>query len=123
MNQPVLGTLVPAGSYRDAVHVAISPTVAADAMMPGDHVRIRAEDGAGCFARHDDPRAVGIVDPFLTKAVVPGEVFWLCVYPNSVTSLRHAWTHPVIRSVATRPAAYPAVVSPFVPSFPAEVVE
>src|SRR5262245_12646153 len=83
-----IGRLVAAGEGRDAVHVAIAPTTAPCELWPGQH-----------GDQHGTPEApgvtpVGIVDPFLREPVLPGQRFWLLLYPNTVTSLRHEWTHP-----------------------------
>ena len=77
---------------RDAVHVAIAPTTAACELRPGQHV-----DQHG---RPEGPGAVpvGIVDPFLREPVAAGQRFWLFLYPNTVTSLRHEWTHPAFQT-------------------------
>lgn len=85
MSEVKLGELVPADQGRDAVHVAIIPMVAYRTMHPGEHLNN------------------GIVDPFLTRAVRPGERYWLCLYPNTVTSLRHVWTHPAFPTEAPSP--------------------
>ncbi|MFO0822607.1 MAG: hypothetical protein U0792_05710 [Gemmataceae bacterium] len=45
---------------------------------------------------------VGIVDPFLREAVRPGQRFWLFMYPNTVTTLRHEWTHPAYATTSTQ---------------------
>jgi hypothetical protein len=62
---------------RDAIHVAVLPMVATNNLVPGQRLRN------------------GIVDPFRTDPVIlPGERFWLFLYPGTVTGLRHVWTHP-----------------------------
>ncbi len=76
MNGPKLGTNPNPDSGRDAVHIAIIPMLATKRLDPGERL------------------ANGLVDPFLTVPVEPGQWFWLLLYPNTVTSLRHIWTHP-----------------------------
>lgn len=79
-----LGTIIPDGGGRDAIHVAVVPTVATERLAPGQHV---GKDGTT-----NNP--VGIVDPFLPGPVFKGERFWLLLYPRTITGLRHVWTHP-----------------------------
>ena len=86
-----LGTKISEGEQRDAVHVAVLPVEAAHPMHPGDHVGLL--NGKASF---DAKEQVGIVDPFLSSRVQPGECFWLMLYPRTITSLRHEWTHPAI---------------------------
>lgn len=56
-------------------------------LNPGEHVGVK-----NGLAVREDP--IGIVDPFLHLPVEPRDVFWLCLYPGSITSLRHDWEHP-----------------------------
>ena len=80
-----LGMLAPEGAGRDAIHLAVEPIIATVRVYPGQHV---AADGTPVGTK------VGIVDPYLTSAVEPGQRFWLFVYPRQITSLRHVWSHP-----------------------------
>lgn len=85
---PTIGRLVSGDAGRDAVHVAVAPVTAPCELQPGQHVDPRGNpEGSGVAP-------VGIVDPFLREPVRPGQRFWLFLYPNTVTSLRHEWTHP-----------------------------
>lgn len=85
-----LGTVIGPNERRDAIHIAVEPTVAKEALTPGDHVT-----ADGRWVQMGDAEAVGIVDPFLPRARVKiGERFWLLVYPRQIHSLRHVWTHP-----------------------------
>jgi hypothetical protein len=86
---PNLGATPGEDARRDAVHVAVAPMVAAERLLPGQHVGL-LEDGRAGVAEE----LIGIVDPFLTEAVRPGQRFWLFLYPETITSLRHVWTHP-----------------------------
>lgn len=85
---PNIGELCKDDSRRDAIHFAVAPVVADTDLRPGDHVGVA--DGRASR----DGAAVGIVDPFLKGVVRKGQRFWLFLYPNTVTSLRHVWTHP-----------------------------
>lgn len=85
MDQPKLGELLgPADLDRDAIHIAIAPCTAAMNLSSGVPV--------GADGTQNAP--VGIVDPFLTVPVRPGDRFYIFLYPNTITSLKHLWTHP-----------------------------
>lgn len=98
-----LGQLIEGQQYRDAIHVAVAPMIAAQNLEPGDHVGF-VEPHSQAVGYSKD--ALGIVDPFLKVKVPKGSQFWLFLYPNSITSLRHDWTHPAFgASVASDMAA------------------
>lgn len=84
-----LGELITGQECRDAILIAVAPIVAGEDLQPGQHVRV--EDG-NAFASNES--AVGVVDPFLREWVRSGQQFWLCLYPRTITSLRHEWSHP-----------------------------
>jgi hypothetical protein len=88
-----LGTIIGEGEKRDAIHLAVEPTVAAEKLYPGQDVGV---DGT-----RNNP--VGIVDPFLKSPVMPGDRFWLVVYPRQITSLRHVWSHPSFPTEVPQP--------------------
>jgi hypothetical protein len=88
--QDTLGKLIDDTEQRDAVHFALAPVYATVKLAPGQAVGfINGTQNAGPCS---DP--VGIVDPFLKHWVRPGERFWMFLNPNSITGLRHEWTHP-----------------------------
>jgi len=87
-----IGEVITTEQHRDAVHFAIAPVVAAQKLKPGQHVGFIG-DKVGVA---DTP--LGIVDPFLAKPVKEGEKFWLFLYPNTVTGMRHEWMHPAFES-------------------------
>jgi hypothetical protein len=90
MSESILGQLVDEKAERDAIHIAIAPVVAGERLYPGDHVGFVSE---GIVAKRDD-KLIGIVDPFLMKPVAEGQRFFLCLYPKTVTGMRHHWQHP-----------------------------
>ncbi len=80
-----------ASAAKDAIHVAIAPVTAGDHLQPGQHVKLVPD---GSAIRAPVGRGIGIVDPFLHQAVEAGQRFYLFLYPNTVTGLRHDWSHP-----------------------------
>ncbi len=88
----LLGKLIEGEPGRDAVHIAVIPMTAPCQLIPGQRVGNQGNP-------HGIP-VVGIVDPFLTGTVEPGQRFWLWLYPKSTTSLRHEWTHPAFPSTS-----------------------
>lgn len=99
---PQMGRIIDSDVQRDAVHVAIAPVHAEERVFPGQRVGLRA--GTGDVA---DPGAepVGIVDPFLSHPVDAGNRFWLFLFPETVTGLRHEWSHPAFDSKRRAPDA------------------
>lgn len=93
MSEAKLGFLISETSERDAIHVAIAPVVAAENLDPGDHVGLNPEGKATT----NSDKKLGIVDPFLTKYLQPGDRFYLVLYPNTVTGMRHHWFHPAFK--------------------------
>jgi hypothetical protein len=116
------GRLIPTGSTpeRDAIHVAVAPVEvkdyesderwgagAGDGLPPGTHVgltRNRSWGDLPVVTADPEERAelIGVIDPFLTRPVRHGERCWLYLYPNTVTNLRHDWTHPSFPLSAAR---------------------
>lgn len=96
-----LGRIIDTEQQRDAIHVAIVPIVVSQRLLPGTHVGLNAkgEAAAGC-------NLVGVIDPFLREYVHPGQKCWLFIYPGTITSLRHEWTHPEFEDI-TAPTVDP----------------
>lgn len=88
LTQSQIGKIIKNG-HRDAVHVAVIPVVADTDYFPGQHIGYK--DG---FTTKENP--LGIVDPFLKEDVKQGQMFYMFLYPNTITSLSHLWTHPEI---------------------------
>lgn len=89
MSDIKLGQFITGDADRDAIHIAIAPMVAETDLEPGAYVGVFQNGNAGLH-----PVPIGIVDPFLRRTVRAGERFWLCLYQQTVTGMRHAWSHP-----------------------------
>lgn len=111
MADPHFGRLVPDDfpDERDAIHIATAAVFADEDLNPGDHIGFttKANDVMG----RSEIAPLGIVDPFLPKPVKKGERFWVFLYPGTIQSLRHNWSHPsfdvrqqLIRAIEETPA-------------------
>lgn len=93
----LMGKLIPAGTKRDAVHIAVAPVVNRyhRNLSAGDHVAWHPDHvGTGVIQAGSGRKAIGIIDPYLSCTMGPGERCFLFLYPMTTTSLRHQWTHP-----------------------------
>lgn len=103
MSETILGQTPASAGIRDAIHVAVISVVCADrTLSPGLGVGLNEKGEA--TARTD--KLLGIVDPYLTKTVRKGEVFYLCLFPQSVTGMKHHWSHPSFPEPDAGLAAY-----------------
>lgn len=94
MSDLKLGQIITGPANRDAIHVAVAPVKAGWNLMPGQRVCL---DG-GMAVHEVRGNAIGIVDPFLQSMIKTGETFWLFLFPNTVTGLRHEWQHPAFEA-------------------------
>jgi|ERR1700719_168842 len=92
--QTEVGRLIDEYEQRDAIHIAIAPVVAHEKLFPGQDVGLVDGGKAGVCTK-----PIGIVDPFLKVPVFPDQRFFLFLYPNTITSLKHNWTHPAFETV------------------------
>lgn len=90
-----LGRILPPDGpeERDAAHVAVAPVIASQDLAPGTPISLI---NGSTELVYQAPRevAIGIVDPFLKDVVPEGGKFYMLLNPQSVTVLRHHWTHP-----------------------------
>jgi hypothetical protein len=95
-SQFLIGKLIDGPGDPDAIHVATLPATAAEILKPGQHVGFE-EGGWRVTASPKAPYTlIGIVDPFLTADIPAGKRFFVLLYPNTITGLRHVWSHPSI---------------------------
>lgn len=87
---PKLGNLITDEQFRDAVHIAVAPVTAGELLVPGQRIGFTGN----AHTVGTTGKVIGIVDPFLRGEVQEGEMFYMFLLPNTITSLRHEWTHP-----------------------------
>lgn len=112
----IVGKVLDGMQDRDAIHVAVASVKSEEKLYPGQHIGL-AMQGNTEIVSAKGPHT-GIVDPFLTHAVEPGTHFWMFLYPQTITSLKHNWTHPAfsveqVKSTTDRKAASEAWLRDF----------
>lgn len=100
MSNPLFGQIITTPQHRDAVHVAIAPVTAYETLHPGQHVGLVKDSTTHATTASTH---IGIVDPYLRHQVSKGQQFWLFLYPQTVTGLRHEWSHPMWPEAAVAP--------------------
>lgn len=99
---PNIGEVPGENAKRDAVHIAVAPLIAGEHLQRG--ARVGIHKGKAYMPGHEvyvkyELKTIGIVDPYMKELFVKrDEKFWLFLYPNTITSLRHVWTHPAFQS-------------------------
>ena len=86
---------------KDAIHIAIAQVSAGESLSAGDHVGFKE----GETVVYKDTNCIGIVDPYLKDTVSKDRLFYLFLYPNTVTSLTHQWEHPSFNRTPEKIAA------------------
>lgn len=90
-----IGKKLNGSERRDAVHFAVAPVIAGNFLRVGDRVKFATGSTEVVVKCDYEDTPVGIVDPFLTCYYVgENDRFWLFLLPNTITGLRHEWTHP-----------------------------
>lgn len=104
MSDTMVGDVLTGNPERDAIHIAVAPVIAHERLYPGMHIGLlyNNPDDQNTVASQAVEKKIGIVDPFLSRYVEPGEKFWMFLYPYTITGLKHVWTHPVFDK-ATEP--------------------
>jgi len=100
-----IGTVHTEDLGRDAVHVAVVQATAGERIWPGRPVRLNTD---GLATMNAGAPFLGIADPYIGAwheygdrkeyMIDKGQRFFIFLFPNTITSLRHEWTHPVLDS-------------------------
>lgn len=110
-----MGALLPDDAAgRDAVYVAVFSARAPVRLFPGQDVGLVDSESVEHGDMVVSPLAppIGIVDPFLKTQALPGDRFWVYLYPRTITSLAHRWGHPAFVEGVAQATAKASSISP-----------
>lgn len=97
-----LGRLIQGAASKDAVHIAVAPVQSRKPLERGQLVKFDYGDPSpydddGYYVVPADKRseALGYVDIYLEKDPEAEERFYVMLFPGTVLSMKHVWTHPL----------------------------
>lgn len=107
MSKPIVGKILDPdlNPTRDAIHLPTLPVYAGQTLSPGQKIKVFRE-GPGptglatgrliAVGVNRMADGIGVVDPYIDKEVIEGQLFTCHLKPNSVAKLWHEWRHPQI---------------------------
>lgn len=100
-NQEWIGKLLNDEATRDAVHIAVLPVISHQTYIyPGELVKlVFGTTNRVIRTSVNDTQSIGVADPFLKEPAAEGERFFVFIHPNTISGMRHIWTHPQIDNV------------------------
>lgn len=99
-----IGKTLQGGERRDAVHFAVAPVMAGGFLKAGEKVNFAPGSTETVVSAGYEGPHVGIIDPFLEDHYVSqGDRCWMFLLPNTITGLRHEWSHPAFENRAPEP--------------------
>lgn len=88
-----IGQIITSEQEKDAIHIAVAPVIASHRILPGYHIGLVRPGQASSRVESK----IGVADPFLKLPIQKGERFWIFLYPQTITGLRHLWSHPAFQ--------------------------
>lgn len=95
-NLEKIGKFLEGSEGRDAVHIAILPATSEEILSPATRVGLLTVGEKLVTVSARKTPYLGVVDPFLPTRTKLGDRFWVFLFPQTITSLRHVWTHPAL---------------------------
>ena len=94
-----------AGS-KDAFHVPAVFACCYGSVSPGDNVRFPNSYDVSYVEKCSVEQRHGVVSPFITNEIEPGELFWVLLKPNLVEGLTHSFKIKGFEEDAEEPRSY-----------------
>lgn len=107
---PVIGKVPPDSheGVRDAIHIAVVAMRCINEPYAGSWVRLTHKPNCVFRCDPDDPKRIGVIDPFLptrwNDKDIPneGDLVNIFLVPNTISYLRHQWEHPAFDAMANK---------------------